>query len=74
MTAELVVPSQVENGGALKDPMLRQPGGAEAVLVLPRCPHVAIAMTLGACSAVILMDEGGMAASLAIRRPLVWTL
>jgi hypothetical protein len=35
MTAELVVPSQVENGGVLKDPMLRRPGGAEAVLVLP---------------------------------------
>jgi hypothetical protein len=35
MTAELVVPSQVENGGVLKDPMLRRPGGAEAMLVLP---------------------------------------
>jgi hypothetical protein len=35
MTAELVVPSQVENGGVLKDPMLQQPGGAEAMLVLP---------------------------------------
>jgi hypothetical protein len=35
MTAELIVPSQAENGGVLKDPMLRRPGGAEAVLVLP---------------------------------------
>jgi hypothetical protein len=35
MTAELVVPSQAENGGVLKDPMLQRPGGAEAVLVLP---------------------------------------
>jgi hypothetical protein len=35
LTAELVVPSQVENGRVLKDPMLRRPGGAEAVLVLP---------------------------------------
>jgi hypothetical protein len=35
MMAELVVPSQVENGGMLKDPKLQRPGGAEAVLVLP---------------------------------------
>jgi hypothetical protein len=35
MTAELVIPSQVEDGGMLKNPMLRRPRGAEAVLVLP---------------------------------------
>jgi hypothetical protein len=35
MTAELVVSSQVENGGMLKDPKLQQPGGAETMLVLP---------------------------------------
>jgi hypothetical protein len=35
MMAELIIPSQVENGGMLKDPKLQQPGGAEAVLVLP---------------------------------------
>jgi hypothetical protein len=35
MTAELVIPSQVENRSVLKDPKLQQPRSAEAVLVLP---------------------------------------
>jgi hypothetical protein len=35
MTAELVIPIQVENGGVLEDPKLQQTRGAEAVLVLP---------------------------------------